>query len=79
MRGHLRGRPGGLAFFRSRLGGAARLREEAFYLAYHLHWSRTEIMSLDISERLEFVRMLAERIEAENKAADELSDLIARR
>jgi hypothetical protein len=64
---------------RARLGGATRLREEIFYLAYHLHWSRTEIMSLDISERQDFVRMLAERIEAENKAAEELGELLRRR
>ncbi len=36
-------------------------------------------MSLDVPERQEFVRMLAERIEADNKAAEELSELLKRR
>jgi hypothetical protein len=57
-----------------RLGGESRLRQEIFYLAYHLHWSRTEISALDIGERHEFVRLLAERIEADNKALDDLGD-----
>lgn len=61
-----------------RLGGEFRLREEIFYLAYHLHWSRTEIVELDIGERREFVRLLAERIDAENKALQDLGDRIGR-
>lgn len=36
-------------------------------------------MDLDINERREFVRMLAARIEAENKAAEALSDALRRR
>lgn len=36
-------------------------------------------MSLDVPERQEFVRMLAERIEAENRAAEELGELLRRR
>ena len=36
-------------------------------------------MSLDVPERQEYVRMLAERIEAENKAADELGEILKRR
>ena len=36
-------------------------------------------MGLDVPERQEYVRMLAERIEAENKAAEELGDLLKRR
>jgi len=51
-----------------------RLREETFFLAYHLHWSRNDIFALDVAERRNYVRMLAERIEAENKAADELAE-----
>jgi len=57
-----------------RLGGESRLRQETFYLAYHLHWSRADIFALDITERHEFVRLLSERIEADNKALDELGD-----
>jgi hypothetical protein len=36
-------------------------------------------MSLEVPERQAFVRMLAERIEAENKATEELSELFRRR
>jgi hypothetical protein len=43
-----------------------------FYLAYHLHWSAGDIAALDLSERREFVRMLAMRIEAENVAIEAL-------
>jgi hypothetical protein len=49
------------------------LREETFYLAYHLHWSRNDILALDVPERQDYVRMLAARIEADNKAAEELA------
>jgi hypothetical protein len=41
-----------------------------FYLAYHLHWSWSEIMNLDAHERRYFVNMLAERVEAENRSLD---------
>jgi hypothetical protein len=36
-------------------------------------------MSLDVPVWEEYVRMLAERIEAENKAAEELGELLKRR
>lgn len=57
-------------FFRIELGGGQRLRQEVFYLAYHLHWSWSELMSMDIDERHFYVRMLAQRIEAENEAME---------
>jgi hypothetical protein len=41
-----------------------------FYLAYHLHWSWTDILALDLGERRDYVRMLAQRIDAENRALD---------
>ena len=44
-----------------------------FYLAYHLHWSWSDIVRLDLGERREFVRMLAARIEAENHALEAIS------
>jgi hypothetical protein len=37
-----------------------------FFLAYHLHWSWTELMDLDIAERRVYVRLLIEQIEREN-------------
>jgi hypothetical protein len=36
-------------------------------------------MGLDVSERQEYVRMLAERIEAENHAAEQLGEFLGRR
>ncbi len=57
--------PGYDAFFVPGLS-AAQLRQEAFFLAYHLHWSWTEIMGLPSGERRDFVRLLSEQIEREN-------------
>jgi len=42
------------------------LRKEVFFLAYHLHWSWTELMDLDTDERRAFVQLLIEQIEREN-------------
>ncbi len=49
-----------------------------FYLAYHLHWPWSEIMELDVGERQTYVRMLAQRIEAENQAFEALSERLRR-
>jgi hypothetical protein len=73
MRPRVPGAAGGLAFFRGWLGGGARLRQEVFYLAYHLHWAWTEILALSTAERRSYVRLLAERIEQDNQAAEELT------
>jgi hypothetical protein len=37
-----------------------------FFLAYHLHWSWSELMALESQERRAFVRLLVEQIEREN-------------
>ena len=42
------------------------MRQEAFFLAYHLHWSWLEIMTMPTGERREYVRLLGEQIEREN-------------
>jgi len=42
------------------------LRQEIFFLAYHLHWPWSEIMEMDSSERRNFVKLLADQIEREN-------------
>jgi hypothetical protein len=55
-----------------------RLREEIFYLAYHLHWSHDDIMALEVPERKDYVGMLAARIEADNQAAEELAEQFRR-
>lgn len=78
MRGAVRGVPGGLQFFFAQLN-AQRLREEIFYLAYHLHWSRDDILALESPERRDYVGMLAARIEADNSAAEQLADELRRR
>lgn len=44
----------------------AQLQREVFFLAYHLHWSHTELMDMAVGERHEFVRLLAEQIDQEN-------------
>lgn len=38
-----------------------------FYLAYHLHWSWGAILALDVGERRAYVRLLSDRIAAENR------------
>jgi hypothetical protein len=78
MRHQLRGTSGDQLFFRGRLDGGARQRQEVFYLAYHLHWSHTEIMSLELAERRAYVAMLARRIDAENEAVEELGERLRR-
>jgi hypothetical protein len=50
-----------------------------FYLAYHLHWPWSEIMALDVGERQTYVRMLAQRVDAENQAVEELAGRLRRR
>jgi hypothetical protein len=37
-----------------------------FFLAYHLHWSWSELMDLESPERRAYVRLLVEQIEREN-------------
>ena len=55
-------------FFFAPLGGIDQLRKEVFALGYHLSWSHTEIMDLDVAERHEYLRLLSEQIERENQA-----------
>jgi hypothetical protein len=74
----VQGGAGHLKFFRFELGGGNRLRQEIFYLAYHLHWPWSEVMSLGIGERKVYVRMLASRIEEENHAVDAMAERIRR-
>ena len=55
-------------FFFAAAEDPAALRREIFYLSYHLHWSYSEAMGLDIEERREYVRMLVDSVERENQA-----------
>jgi hypothetical protein len=50
-----------------------------FFLAYHLHWSRNDILELSTGERRDYIRMLADRIEADNLAAEEFAEQIKRK
>jgi hypothetical protein len=42
-----------------------------FFLAYHLHWSWSELMGLESAERRAYVRLLVEQIERENAQIEE--------
>lgn len=57
--------PGPDAFFSAGVD-QEELRKEIFFLAYHLHWSWSELMALDSDERRAFVTLLVEQIEREN-------------
>jgi hypothetical protein len=54
-------------FFYPELTEAEPLRQEIFALGYHLHWSWSEAMDLEIDERQAYVRLLADVL-AEQKA-----------
>ena len=52
------------------------MRQQVFYLAYHLHWPKSEILSMDTSERWSYVNMLVRRIQEENQAYEALNKKI---
>ena len=74
----LSGDAGPEQFFYAPLGGIDQLRKEVFALGYHLSWSHTEIMDLDIAERREYLRLLSEQIERENQAMQRAANSRAR-
>ena len=78
MRSHVRRGDGCLTFFLLELGRGRGLRQEVFYLAYHLHWPWSEIMDLDVGERQTYVRMMAQRIAEDNQAFEALSERLKR-
>lgn len=59
-------------FFYPQLADLARLRQEVFALGYHLHWSYSEAMGLELDERRAYVQLLTEVL-AEQKAEIERS------
>ena len=65
-------------FFFAPLGGIEQLRQEVFALGYHLSWSHTEIMGLDIAERRAYLRLLSEQIERENQVMQRAASSRAR-
>jgi hypothetical protein len=50
------------------VSGDESLRREAFFLAYHLHWSYPDVMDLPTDERRSFVRLLGDQLESEQAA-----------
>jgi hypothetical protein len=48
------------------------LRQEVFYLAYHLHWSWDSIMALDVEERRAYLRLLTEQLRREHEEIEAL-------
>jgi len=44
--------------------------QEIFSLAYYLHWSRKDILSLPILERRHYLQLLAEQLKREQPAHD---------
>lgn len=73
MRPSVRREPGPDKFFLAAVGPEQNLRQEVFILAYHLHWSYAEIMSLDFAERRAYLELLVERIERENRTVKQAS------
>lgn len=65
MRSGVQNQSGHDQFFSSGLS-LKRLRTEVFFLAYHLHWSWSELMAMECDERAAFVDLLVEQIEREN-------------
>jgi hypothetical protein len=48
-----------------------RLHEEVAYIAYHFHWPRDEVLSLEHRERALWVERIAAINQQINKAAEE--------
>jgi hypothetical protein len=44
--------------------------QEIFSLAYYLHWSRDDVLSLSILERRDYLQLLAEQLKREQPAHD---------
>ncbi|XXY13207.1 DUF6760 family protein [Sorangium sp. So ce216] len=44
-----------------------RIRQEVFFLAYHLHWGHAEVLDMPTDERWAYVRLLTEQLEREHK------------
>jgi hypothetical protein len=45
--------------------------QEVFFLAYHLHWSREEILTLPVPERHRYLELLTEQLKREQRAAQQ--------
>jgi hypothetical protein len=47
------------------------LRREVFALGYHLKWQPSEILSLPVTERRAYLRLLVEQLEQERAVNEE--------
>ncbi len=47
------------------------MHQQVFYLAYHLHWGRDEVLSLATDERRTYLRLLQEQLEREQESVAE--------
>jgi hypothetical protein len=47
--------------------GEDALFQEIFSLAYYLHWSRSDILNLPITERRRYLELLAEQLQREQQ------------
>jgi hypothetical protein len=47
------------------------LRQEVFFLAYHLHWSHSEAVDLPVGDRWAYVRLLIDQLEREKSEIEE--------
>ncbi|WP_414583852.1 DUF6760 family protein [Scytonema sp. PCC 10023] len=57
-------------FFPFGVSGEDTLHREVFLLAYHLHWSQTEILGLPIPERQRYLELLQEQLRREEEAVN---------
>ena len=71
MRAPLRRDARPFEFFNAFVGTEDRLRREVFFLAYHLHWSHTEAMTLPIGDRWDYIRLLVEQLDRERSEVEQ--------
>jgi hypothetical protein len=70
MRAAVHRQPGLLQFFGGFVGSDERLQQEAFFLAYHLHWGYADVMEMSTDERWAFVRLLSAQLEREQESME---------
>lgn len=45
--------------------------QDIFSLAYHLHWSRDDILNLSIPERRQYLQLLVDQLKQEHQRAED--------
>ena len=74
MRRGVQREPGPDEFFSAGLDVELDCDREVFFLAYHLHWSWTELMDMECDERRAYAQLLVEQIERENARIEAARD-----